>query len=107
LRPVAVKVFRPDLALSLGTGRFLREIRLVAGFQHPHILPLYDSGEANGFLYFVMPVMEGQTLGARLEEQGPLPIEMAVRVAKEVADALDYAHRHDVVHRDIKPDNIL
>ena len=106
-RDVAIKVLKPELAESLGRQRFLREIRLAAGLNHPHILPLYDSGEADGFLYFVMPVMQGQTLRDRLRKEGQLPVESAVRIATEVADALDYAHRHDVVHRDIKPENIL
>ena len=106
-REVALKVLRAELAESIGRQRFLREIRLAAGLTHPHILPVYDSGEANGFLYFVMPVMQGQTLRDRLRKEGQLPVDSAVRIAAEVADALDYAHRHDVVHRDIKPENIL
>ncbi|HQR18977.1 MAG TPA: serine/threonine-protein kinase, partial [Gemmatimonadales bacterium] len=106
-REVAIKVLREDLAETLGRSRFLREIRLAAALNHPHILPLYDSGEADGFLYFVMPVMTGQTLRDRLAAEKALPVEDAVRIATEVADALDYAHRHDVVHRDIKPENIL
>ncbi|MBC7896200.1 MAG: serine/threonine protein kinase [Cytophagaceae bacterium] len=106
-REVAIKVLRPDLAESIGRQRFIREIQLAARLTHPHILPLYDSGEAEGFLYFVMPVMQGQTLRERPVEEGQLPVDFAVRIAGEVADALDYAHRHDVVHRDIKPENIL
>ena len=106
-RQVAIKVLRDDLTESLGRNRFLREIRLAAALNHPHILPLYDSGEADGFLYFVMPVMTGETLRDRLVAEKTLPVEEAVRIAAEVADALDYAHRHDVVHRDIKPENIL
>src|SRR5687768_9043603 len=106
-RDVAVKVLSPELAETLGRHRFVREIRLAAGLNHPHILPLYDSGECDGFLYFVMPVMGGQTLRDRLEAERTLPIHDAVRIATEVADALDYAHRQDVVHRDIKPENIL
>jgi eukaryotic-like serine/threonine-protein kinase len=106
-RRVALKVLRPELAPSLGGERFLREIRLAAALQHPHILPLYDSGEAGGHLYYVMPYVEGESLRARLEREGPLPVEEAVRYAREVAEALSYAHTHDVVHRDIKPDNIL
>ena len=106
-RRVAIKVLHPELAESLGRQRFLREIRLAAGLNHPHILPLYDSGEADGFLFFVMPVMEDQTLRERLRQEGHLSVETAVRLAGEVADALDYAHRHEVVHRDIKPENIL
>jgi serine/threonine-protein kinase len=106
-REVAIKVLKPDLAQSLGRDRFAREIRLAARLTHPHILPLYDSGEAGGFLYFVMPVMRGQTLRDRLRQERTLPVDEAVRIASEVAGALDYAHRHDVVHRDIKPENIL
>ncbi len=106
-RDVAIKVLRPELAESLGRGRFVREIGLAARLNHPHILPLHDSGEADGFLYFVMPVMEGQTLRERLRQEVHLSVESAVRIATEVADALDYAHRNDVVHRDIKPENIL
>ena len=106
-REVAIKVLREGLALSLGRERFHREIRLAARLNHPHILPLYDSGEAGGFLYFVMPVMRGQTLRDRLLKDRALPVGEALRLAAEVADALDYAHRHDTVHRDIKPENIL
>ena len=106
-RDVAVKVLRPDLAESIGRARFLREIQLAARLNHPHILPLHDSGEADGFLFFVMPLMQGQTLRDRLQQDRQLPVEAAVRIASEVAEALDYAHRHDVVHRDIKPENIL
>ncbi|AHG93294.1 protein kinase (plasmid) [Gemmatirosa kalamazoonensis] len=106
-RDVAIKVLRPELAESLGRERFLREIRLAARLNHPHILALHDSGEAAGDLFFVMPLMEGLTLRDRLRRDGPLPVDAAVRIASEVADALDYAHRHDVVHRDIKPENIL
>ena len=106
-RQVALKVLRPELSQSLGRERFLREIKLAARLTHPHILPLHDSGEVEGFLYFVMPVMQGQTLRDRLDQEKQLSVETAVRIAVEVADALDYAHRHDVVHRDIKPENIL
>ncbi|MEO6525196.1 MAG: protein kinase [Gemmatimonadaceae bacterium] len=106
-RQVAVKVLNADLAESLGRQRFVREIRLAARLNHPHILALYDSGECDGFLYFVMPVMQGQTLRELLQQHRTLPVADAVRIATEVADALDYAHRHDVVHRDIKPENIL
>src|SRR5688572_15967586 len=106
-RDVAIKVLNAELAESLGRQRFVREIRMAAKLNHPHILPLYDSGECDGFLYFVMPVMQGQTLRSRLEAERTLPIDDAVRIATEVADALDYAHRQDVVHRDIKPENIL
>ena len=91
----------------LGAERFLGEIRTTANLQHPHILPLFDSGEADGFLYYVMPLVEGETLRARLAREKQLPIADAVRIATEVAGALDYAHRHGVIHRDIKPENIL
>jgi serine/threonine protein kinase/tetratricopeptide (TPR) repeat protein len=106
-RRVALKVLRPELASEVGADRFLREIRLAAGLMHPHILPLFDSGEAAGFLYYVMPVVEGDSLRDRLNEERQLPVDEAVRIIREVADALDYAHRRDVVHRDIKPENIL
>ena len=106
-REVAIKVLRPNLAETVGRERFLREIQLAARLNHPHILPVYDSGEAGGFLYFVMPVMKGQTLRDRLAGGAAMPIEEALRLAAEVADALDYAHRHGIVHRDIKPENIL
>ncbi len=106
-RKVAIKVLSGGLSESLGRERFLREIRMAAKLNHPHILPLHDSGESGGFVYFVMPVMQGQTLRDRLKTERTLPIDEAVRVASEVADALDYAHRHDIVHRDIKPENIL
>jgi eukaryotic-like serine/threonine-protein kinase len=106
-RPVAIKVLRPELATALGPERFLREIGLTARLNHPHILPVLDSGEAMGFLYYVMPYMEGESLRARLEREKQLPIEDALQISREVADALSHAHRHDVVHRDIKPENIL
>ncbi|HUQ81667.1 MAG TPA: protein kinase [Gemmatimonadaceae bacterium] len=107
-RRVALKVLRPELADSLGPGRFLREIAVAARLQHPHILPLFDSGEAGGgVLYFAMPFVEGESLRVLLVRQRQLPVETAVRIAREVALALDYAHRQGVVHRDIKPENIL
>ena len=106
-RPVAIKVLRPELAAALGAERFLREIEIAARLTHPHILPLHDSGEANGFLYYVMPYLEGESLRDRLNREAQLPVEEAVRIAREVASALSYAHSHDVVHRDIKPENIL
>ena len=106
-RNVALKVVREDISAGLGSERFLREIRLAASLHHPHILPLYDSGEADGCLYYVMPVAEGESLRDRLVRETSLPVADAVQLAREVADALDYAHRHDVVHRDIKPENIL
>jgi len=106
-RKVAIKVLKPELASALGPERFLREIEISAGLDHPHILPLYDSGEADGFLFFVMPYVEGESLRERLDREKQLPLEDALRIAGEVADALSYAHSHDVVHRDIKPANIL
>jgi len=106
-RRVAIKVLKPELAAALGPERFLQEIEIAAGLTHPHILPLYDSGEATGLLYYVMPYVEGETLRNRLDRAGQLPVAEAVQITREVADALSYAHRHDVVHRDIKPENIL
>jgi serine/threonine-protein kinase len=106
-RKVALKVLRPELAATLGPERFLREIELAAKLQHPHILPLHDSGEAQGFLYYVMPFVDGENLRGRLNRRGELPINEAVRLLAEVADALSYAHSQGVVHRDIKPDNVL
>ena len=106
-RKVAVKVLRPELAASLGSERFLREIEIAARLQHPHILPLLDSGDSGGFLYYIMPYIEGESLRARLSSQGQLPINDAARILREVADALAYAHAAGVVHRDIKPDNVL
>src|SRR5207247_8312487 len=96
-----------ELAATLGPERFLREIEIAAGLNHPHILPLHDSGEAGGLLYYAMPFVEGESLRDRLDREGPLPIEEALRIAREVADALGHAHGHGVVHRDIKPENIL
>src|SRR6476660_3826060 len=106
-RRVALKVLRPELAAVIGAERFLAEIKLTANLQHPHILPLFDSGEADSFLYYVMPFVEGESLRDRLHREKQLPVDEAVRLASEVASALDYAHRHGVVHRDIKPENIL
>jgi len=106
-RKVALKVLRPELAAIMGGERFLAEIRTTANLQHPHILPLFDSGEAGGFLFFVMPYVEGESLRDRLDREGELPVEEAVRIAIGVANALDYAHRRGVIHRDIKPANIL
>ena len=106
-RQVAVKVLRPDLAAALGADRFLREIKIAAQLHHPHILPLYDSGEADDFLYYVMPYIEGESLREKLAREGELPIAEAVKILREVADALASAHKHGVVHRDIKPDNIM
>ena len=106
-RRVALKVLRPELAAILGGERFLAEIRTTANLQHPHVLPLHDSGEADGIVFYVMPYVEGESLRDRLTREKQLPVEEAVRIACEVADALDYAHRHGVIHRDIKPENIL
>jgi len=106
-RKVALKVLRPELAAVLGAERFLQEIKTTAQLQHPHILPLFDSGEVDGFLYYVMPYVEGETLRERLDRETQLSIEEAVRITLEVTDALQYAHDQGVVHRDIKPENIL
>jgi len=106
-RKVAVKVLRPELAAVIGAERFLSEIKTTANLQHPHILPLHDSGEADSFLFYVMPYVEGETVRDRISREKQLPVADAVRIATEVAGALDYAHRHGVIHRDIKPENIL
>jgi serine/threonine-protein kinase len=106
-RPVALKVLRPELAASLGPERFLQEIRIAARLQHPHILPVHDSGEAAGRLWYTMPYVEGESLRQRIMREGQLPLDQAVRVALQVLSALGYAHAHDVIHRDIKPENIL
>jgi len=106
-RPVALKVLHPSLAASLGPERFLREIKLAARLQHPHILTVLDSGEAAGQLWFTMPFIEGESLRDRLNREKQLPVEDALRIAREAADALEYAHQHGVIHRDIKPENIL
>jgi serine/threonine-protein kinase len=106
-RKIALKVLRPDLASEIGAERFLREIKIAAKLTHPHILPLYDSGEADGFVFYVMPAMEGRSLRERIRKEGQLPLDEAMRITQEIASALDYAHRHGVIHRDIKPENIL
>jgi serine/threonine protein kinase len=106
-RQVAIKVLKPELAAVLGAERFVQEIKTTAALSHPHILPLFDSGEAGGFLYYVMPYLQGETIREKLNRETQLGIEEAVRIATDVADALDYAHRHGVIHRDIKPENIL
>jgi serine/threonine protein kinase len=106
-RPVAIKVFRSDVGDAPGAERFRREIKLLARLQHPHILPLYDSGTIGETSYFVSPFVDGETLRERLRREHRLPIDEAVRLAVEVADALDFAHTNGVVHRDIKPENIL
>jgi Tol biopolymer transport system component/tRNA A-37 threonylcarbamoyl transferase component Bud32 len=106
-RKVAIKVLHPELSAVLGTDRFLKEIELTANLQHPHILPLFDSGNADGLLYYVMPYVEGETLRGRLSRENQLPVADSVRIATEVADALEYAHKCGVIHRDVKPENIL
>src|SRR5207245_1322612 len=99
-RRVALKVLRPELGAEIGPERFLREIEMAAGLNHPHILPLLDSGEAGGLLYYVMPYVEGESLRGRLNREQQLPLEDALQITREVADALTYAHSHDVAHRD-------
>ncbi|UCC26670.1 MAG: serine/threonine-protein kinase [Gemmatimonadales bacterium] len=106
-RQVAIKVLKPELAAVVGADRFLAEIRTTANLQHPNILPLFDSGEADSFLFYVMPYVEGESLRERLDRERQLPVEEAVRIATEVGEALDYAHRQGIIHRDIKPANIL
>ena len=106
-RKVAVKVMRPELAATLGAERFLREVEIAAGLSHPHILPVHDSGQADGLLYYVMPYVEGQSLQERLAKDAQLPVEDALRIAREVTDALACAHERDIIHRDIKPANIM
>jgi len=106
-RHVALKVLDRQLAASLGTERFLAEIRVTANLQHPNVLPLFDSGETNGLLFYVMPFVAGESLRAKLDREGQLPVDEALRIASAMASALDYAHRHGVVHRDVKPENVL
>ena len=106
-RKVAIKVLHPSLAQTVGADRFLAEIETVAALNHPHVLPLYDSGEANGLLFYVMPYVKGESLRQRLDRERQLPVNEAIRLAAEIADGLDYAHRQGVVHRDIKPGNVL
>ncbi|MBM4195330.1 MAG: serine/threonine protein kinase [Gemmatimonadetes bacterium] len=106
-RRVALKVMKPELGAVLGTERFLAEIRVTANLQHPNLLPLFDSGEVDGHLFYVMPYVEGESLRSRLDREKHLPIPDALRIAVSVAGALDYAHRHGVIHRDLKPENIL
>ena len=106
-RKVALKVLKPELAAVVGAERFLSEIKVTANLTHPHILPLHDSGEADGFLFYVMPYLEGESLRDRIDREKQLPVDEAVRIATAVANALDHAHRHKVIHRDIKPANIL
>ncbi len=106
-RKVALKVLKPELAAVVGAERFLAEIETTANLQHPHILPLFDSGEADGFLFYVMPYVEGESLRSKLDREHQLPVDEALRIATDLAEALDYAHRHGVIHRDIKPANVL
>src|SRR5438034_7039160 len=106
-RPVALKVLNPELGAVLGVERFLSEIKVTANLQHPHLLPLFDSGEAEGLLFYVMPFVEGESLRARLERERQLPLAEAIRIATAGGGALEYAHRHGIIHRDLKPENIL
>ncbi len=106
-RRVAIKVLRPELAASLGSDRFLREIKVAAKLQHPNILGLYDSGEAAGFLYYVMPFVEGESLRTRMDREKQLPLSDAIQLTCEIADALQCAHSRHIIHRDIKPENVL
>jgi len=106
-RHVAIKVLDPELARALGSERFLREVEVTANLTHPHILPLHDSGEADGFLFYVMPFVEGKSLREKLNREKQLSIDDCLRIASQVADALGSAHRQGIVHRDIKPENIL
>ena len=106
-RKVALKVLKPELAVVIGAARFLAEIKTTANLQHPHILSLHDSGEIDGTVYYVMPFVDGESLRDRLAREKQLPLTDAIRIASQVADALQYAHTHGVIHRDIKPENIL
>ena len=106
-RNVAIKVLRPELTASIGAERFLSEINIAANLEHPNILPLFDSGDADGLLYYSMPLVEGESLRDRINREGPLPLEDSLQIAREVGDALAYAHEQGIVHRDIKPENIL
>src|SRR6478672_13867072 len=106
-RRVAIKILNPELAAVIGPERFLAEIRITANLQHPNLLPLFDSGEVDGVLYYVMPFVDGESLRAKLTRERQLPIDEAIHIATTVAAALDHAHRHGVVHRDLKPENIL
>ena len=106
-REVALKVLRPELAAVLGADRFLNEVRITARLDHPHIVTLIDSGESDGFLWYVLPYIRGESLRARLDRERQLGIDEALAITRQIATALDFAHQHDVVHRDIKPENIL
>ncbi len=106
-RKVALKVLKPELAAVVGAERFLAEIKTTANLQHPHILPLFDSGEADSFLFYVMPYVEGESLRERLDREHQLPVDDAVRIASDVAEALDYAHSHGVIHRGPVPPDAM
>src|SRR2546428_5260015 len=106
-RTVAIKVLRPELASLLGPDRFLREVEIAARLNHPHILALYDSGDAAGFLFYVMPYIAGESLRSKLEREQQLSVDEAIGITRQVASALTHAHAHDVIHRDVKPENIL
>src|SRR6185503_778111 len=106
-RRVALKLLKPELGIVLGPERFLAEIQVTANLQHPNLLPLFDSGEAEGLLFYVMPYVDGETLRDRLEREKQLPVDDALQIAMAVASALEYAHAHGVIHRDLKPENIL
>ena len=106
-RRVAIKVLRAELSATLGTERFLREIELAAKLQHPHIVPVYDSGTANGVLYYVMPYVEGESLRDLMQREGRVPLARAAEIIREAASGLEYAHGHGIVHRDVKPENIM
>ena len=106
-REVAIKVLNRDLAVVVGPDRFLAEIHTTAHLRHPHILPLFDSGAADGLPFYVMPFVDGESLRARLQREGRLPIAEAARLLREVVDALAHAHRAGIIHRDVKPDNVL
>lgn len=106
-RRIAVTALKPELAVVLGADRFIQEIKTTAALHHPHILPLFDSGQADGFLYYVMPDIQGETLRAKLDREEHLGVEEAVKITTEVPDALDCAHRQGVVPREIKPENML
>jgi eukaryotic-like serine/threonine-protein kinase len=106
-RRVALKVLKPELSAALGGERFLREIEIAAALQHPHILPLFDSGEAGGLLWYVMPYAEGESVRQRMAREGQLPLDDALRITREAGSGLEYAHQHGVIHRDVKPENVM
>jgi eukaryotic-like serine/threonine-protein kinase len=106
-RRVALKVLKPELSAALGGERFLREIEIAAALQHPHILPLFDSGEAGGLLWYVMPYAEGESVRQRMAREGQLPLDDALRITREAGSGLQYAHQHGVIHRDVKPENVM